>query len=55
MHLVHSFPGLESGGFYSWREEGESHQWNPQTIATLQHAVRSNNYEIYKKLCINCK
>ena len=44
-----SYPGLESGGFYSWREEGESHQWNPQTIAMLQHAVRSNNYEIYKK------
>lgn len=44
-----SFPGLESGGFYSWREEGETHQWNPETIATLQHAVRSNNYEIYKQ------
>ena len=44
-----SFPGLESGGFYSWRAEGESHQWNPETIATLQHAVRSGNYEIYKK------
>ena len=44
-----SFPGLESGGFYSWREEGEFHQWNPETIATLQHAVRSNNYQIYKK------
>jgi glutamate synthase domain-containing protein 2/glutamate synthase domain-containing protein 1/glutamate synthase domain-containing protein 3 len=43
-----SFPGLESGGIYSWREEGESHQWNPETIAMLQHAVRSNNYEIYK-------
>jgi glutamate synthase domain-containing protein 2/glutamate synthase domain-containing protein 1/glutamate synthase domain-containing protein 3 len=44
-----SFPGLESGGYYSWREEGEFHQWNPQTIALLQHAVRSNNYEVYKK------
>jgi len=44
-----SYPGLESGGYYSWREEGESHQWNPNTIATLQHAVRSNNYGIYKK------
>lgn len=44
-----SFPGLESGGFYSWREEGESHQWNPETIATLQHAVRSNDYNLYRK------
>jgi len=43
------FPGLDSGGLYSWREEGESHQWNPETISLLQHAVRSNNYEIYKK------
>ncbi len=44
-----SFPGLESGGFYSWREEGEIHQWNPQTISILQQSVRSNDYKIYKK------
>ncbi len=44
-----SFPGLDSGGFYSWREEGESHQWNPDTIALLQYSVRSNSYEVYKK------
>jgi glutamate synthase domain-containing protein 2/glutamate synthase domain-containing protein 3 len=43
------YPGLESGGLYSWREEGEAHQWNPETIATLQRAVRSNDYSIYKK------
>lgn len=44
-----SFLGLESGGFYAWREEGESHQWNPATIAQLQNAVRSNDFESYKK------
>ncbi len=45
----HSPNELDSGGFYSWREEGESHQWNPETISLLQHAVRSNDYKNYKK------
>lgn len=40
---------LDEGGFYHWRETGEHHQWNPQTIAMLQHAVRSGDYKIYKK------
>ncbi len=45
-NLIHA---LDSGGFYSWREEGESHQWNPETIALLQQAVRNNDYHAYKK------
>lgn len=40
---------LDEGGFYSWRSDGENHQWNPETISLLQHAVRSNDYAIYKK------
>ena len=40
---------LDEGGFYHWRETGEHHQWNPQTISMLQHAVRSGDYKIYKK------
>ncbi|MBN1300131.1 MAG: glutamate synthase large subunit [Melioribacteraceae bacterium] len=40
---------LDEGGFYHWRNEGEFHQWNPETIALLQHSVRSGNYKIYKK------
>ena len=40
---------LDQGGFYQWRKGSEFHQWNPDTIATLQHAVRTNNYEIYKQ------
>ena len=28
-------------GLYAWRRDGEHHQWNPDTIALLQHAVRS--------------
>ncbi|HLF18947.1 MAG TPA: glutamate synthase large subunit [Candidatus Omnitrophota bacterium] len=40
---------LDQGGFYAWRRDGEHHQLNPQTIGMLQHAVRSNNYELYKQ------
>ena len=28
-------------GLYAWRRDGEHHQWNPETIALLQHAVRN--------------
>lgn len=40
---------LDEGGFYQWRKGSEFHQWNPETIALLQHATRTNNYEIYKQ------
>ena len=39
---------LNDGGQYHWRKEGEHHQLNPKVIATIQHAVRSGDYEIYK-------
>ena len=31
---------LDTGGNYQWRLGGEHHQWNPTTVARLQHAVR---------------
>jgi glutamate synthase domain-containing protein 2/glutamate synthase domain-containing protein 3 len=34
---------LPVGGVLQWRRDGELHQWNPDTIATLQHAVRGQN------------
>lgn len=40
---------LDEGGDYHWRREGEYHQLNPQTIALLQHSVRSNDFNIYKR------
>ena len=40
---------LDCGGNYQWRQDGEFHQINPEIIATLQHAVRSGDYELYKK------
>ncbi|HEV7132797.1 MAG TPA: glutamate synthase large subunit [Gaiellaceae bacterium] len=35
-------------GLYAWRREGEHHSWNPETIASLQHAVRANSHETYE-------
>jgi len=34
---------LPVGGVYAWRRDGERHMWNPETVALLQHAVRSPN------------
>jgi len=34
---------LPVGGVYAWRRDGEHHMWNPETIALVQHAVRSQN------------
>ncbi|WP_205697445.1 glutamate synthase large subunit [Conexibacter sp. SYSU D00693] len=48
---------LPVGGVYAWRRDGEHHQWNPETIAALQHAVRvtdadeaQRKYDEYAKL-----
>jgi glutamate synthase domain-containing protein 2/glutamate synthase domain-containing protein 1/glutamate synthase domain-containing protein 3 len=38
---------LPDGGQYKWRARGEYHQWNPRTVAALQHAVRQNVPEKY--------
>ncbi|HEX7611038.1 MAG TPA: glutamate synthase central domain-containing protein, partial [Solirubrobacteraceae bacterium] len=37
---------LPVGGVYSWRRDGEHHMWNPETIALVQHAVRSANGDV---------
>ena len=42
-------PTLDSGGEYQWRAEGEEHLFNPETIHSLQQAVRTGDYEVYKK------
>jgi glutamate synthase domain-containing protein 2/glutamate synthase domain-containing protein 1/glutamate synthase domain-containing protein 3 len=41
-------PELDVGGNYRWRRRGEFHQWNPETIANLQHATHQNNAEKYQ-------
>jgi len=40
---------LDDGGEYAWRVRGEEHLLGPDTIAKLQHAVRTDNYNLYKE------
>ncbi|MEE2948693.1 MAG: glutamate synthase large subunit [Chloroflexota bacterium] len=40
---------LDMGGAYQWRRGGEHHQWNPEIIAKLQHASRTNDWFAYKQ------
>ncbi len=40
---------LDVGGEYLYRERGENHVWTPDTVATLQHAVRGNSQERYRE------
>ena len=39
---------LDVGGDYAFRFRGEAHNWTPDTVALLQHAVRGNSLEKYK-------
>ncbi len=41
--------GLEVGGDYQWRREGEVHLFNPETVFLLQHSTRSRRYEIFRR------
>ena len=38
---------LDTGGELYWRRDGEHHQWNPQTLGKLQHAVRQDDRAAY--------
>ncbi len=40
---------LPNLGQFHWRQDGIKHAWNPETIATLQLATRTGNYETFKK------
>jgi glutamate synthase (NADPH/NADH) large chain len=47
-------PELPNPGEYHWRPEGDAHAYNPQAIASLQHAARTNArgaYDQFAKLC----
>ncbi|NCR73234.1 MAG: glutamate synthase large subunit [Microcystis aeruginosa LG13-12] len=52
----HAFPDrdvnvhtLDIGGEYQWRKDGESHLFSPETIHTLQQAVKLGKYDLFKK------
>jgi glutamate synthase (ferredoxin) len=47
--LVQPGQTLESGGQYQYRNDGELHLFNPQTIHKLQHACRTDNYKVFKE------
>ncbi|MEY2868585.1 MAG: hypothetical protein RIR01_1045, partial [Bacteroidota bacterium] len=50
--LVPNRLGLNIGGEYRWRRNGERHMFNPTTIAKLQQAVRLSDqasYDVYAK------
>ena len=40
---------LPVGGQYQWRDEGEAHLFNPETIHRLQKAVRTGSYAVFKE------
>ena len=42
-------PSLDVGGDYQWRRDGEAHLLSPEVIHTLQQAVRTGDYAIYKR------
>ncbi len=40
---------LDEGGQYKWRKRSEYHAYNPRTVHTLQMAVKTGDYELYKE------
>jgi glutamate synthase (NADPH) large chain len=45
--IVHT--SLPAGGEYKWREGGELHLFNPETIHKLQHATRTGSYKLFQE------
>ena len=42
-------PILPNDGQFHWRANGERHMWNPETIANLQVAARTNSGDAYRR------
>jgi glutamate synthase (NADPH/NADH) large chain len=56
MRFDHAFPrrpstvhGLEPGGLYQFRSDGEYHLFNPETVHLLQQACRNGSYETFRQ------
>jgi len=47
--LTQSETELEPGGAYQYRLRGEYHLLNPVTVAKLQHAVRTENFQTFQE------
>ncbi len=42
---------LDVGGVYQWKQRGEKHLFNPETIHLLQHSTRNRDFAEFKKYC----
>lgn len=40
---------LDVGGVYQWKQRGEQHLFNPETISLLQQSTRNKNYDQFKQ------
>ena len=40
---------LPAGGLYQWRNDGEYHLFNPESIHRLQKSVRTGSFAVYKE------
>lgn len=40
---------LDVGGVYQWKQRGEKHLFNPETISLLQESTRNKDYGQFKK------
>lgn len=40
---------LDVGGVYQWKQHGEKHLFNPETISLLQQSTRNKNYAQFKQ------
>jgi len=45
--IVHT--SLPTGGQYHWRQGGETHLFNPETVHRLQYACRTGDYKLFKE------
>ena len=46
---VREHRGLEVGGSYQWRREGEIHLFNPETVYLLQHSTRTKQQSVFRR------
>lgn len=42
---------LDVGGVYQWKQRGEKHLFNPETISLLQQSTRGKDYDQFKQYC----
>ena len=43
----YEYPELDPGGLYQWRNRGEQHTFNPESVSKLQHAVRDDSWKSF--------